>query len=225
MKLVLFDCDGTIVDSQHAIVAAMEQAFAASGRPAPERRAVVSVVGLSLGRAIERLAPGVDHDGVLRLAEDYKAAFAQLRARPDHDEPLFPGAREAIDALSARDDVRLGIATGKSMRGVVTLLEREGLTHHFITIQTADTHPSKPDPSMILSALEETGIAPEQAVMVGDTTFDMEMARVAQIGAIGVGWGYHPLGALGSAGAHRLIDSYAELLPAIDSLLECEAAG
>lgn len=225
MNLILFDCDGTIVDSQHIIVAAMERAFTANGLPVPGRAGILSVVGLSLVPAVTRLLPA-DTDPVLaqRLAEAYKQGFQGLRGDPAHHEPLYPGARETITALAARDDCVLGIATGKSRRGVDVLLEREGFHGLFATIQTADDHPSKPHPSMILKALAETGAQPAQAVMIGDTTYDMEMARAAGVAALGVAWGYHDALALNAAGARMVIGHYGELPRAVDGCLPGQGA-
>jgi phosphoglycolate phosphatase len=221
MKLVIFDCDGTLVDSQHHIVAAMEEAFGAERLLPPPREAVVSVVGLSLTTAVARLLPADgDMSQIVRIADAYKAAFAARRQRPDHDEPLFPGVGEAVRALSERDNVLLGIATGKSRRGVAAVLEREGFSRLFATIQTADTHPSKPDPSMIMAAMAETGAAPRDTLMIGDTTYDIEMALGAGVGAVGVGWGYHPAAALRDAGAHILVETGHELEPALDKLMQ-----
>jgi len=219
MKLVIFDCDGTIVDSQHIIVAAMEGAFAVHGLPAPHRNDIVGVVGLSLIPAVARLAPQAELSLIESLAMAYKDHFSDLRRLPEHHEPLFPLAREIIHALSVEPDTRLGIATGKSRRGVDALFEREGLGQYFSTIQTADDNPSKPDPMMLMRAMIEAPADALQTVMVGDTTFDMAMARAARVGAIGVSWGYHPAGDLEAAGAHLLIDSYADLPAAITRLL------
>ena len=216
-KLVIFDCDGTLVDSQHAIVAAMTDAFRSEGLAPPARSRVVGVVGLSLGIAVARLVPdGSDLDRVDRLTEAYKAAFSARRSRPDHAEPLYDGVRATLERLAARDDVLLGIATGKSRRGVDAVLEREGLAGLFATIQTADTHPSKPHPSMVLSAMSDTDVAPADTVMIGDTTFDIEMAHGAGAAAIGVGWGYHPEEALRQAGARHVSADCAELERALD---------
>ncbi len=220
VKLVIFDCDGTLVDSQHAIVAAMSDAFQSEGLIAPERERVIGVVGLSLGIAVARLVPyGADLDQVDRLAEAYKAAFSERRKRAEHAEPLYDGVRETLSRLAARDDVVLGIATGKSRRGVAAVLEREGWTDLFATIQTADTHPSKPHPSMILSAMSETAAEAVDTVMIGDTTFDMEMARGAGTTAIGVSWGYHPADALHAAGAHHVMADCAELERTLDQFM------
>jgi phosphoglycolate phosphatase len=221
MKLVIFDCDGTIVDSQHAIVAAMGLAFGAHGIAVPQRADVLSVVGLSLGEAIARLLPfGEDIARVAELSESYKLAFQGLRRDPSHQEPLFEGMREVIEALAADDDVVLGVATGKSQRGVAALFEREGLGDFFTTIQTADDHPSKPHPSMILKAMSETACEPVETIMIGDTTFDVEMALSAGVSAIGVGWGYHSSADLSAAGAHALVDRCGDLRATIDRLLQ-----
>lgn len=220
MKLVIFDCDGTIVDSQHIIVAAMESAFAAHGLAAPPRQDIVGVVGLSLIPAVARLMPGADLQSVESVATAYKDHFGDLRRRPEHHEPLFPLARETIHALAEQPGTLLGIATGKSRRGVDALFEREGLAHYFVTIQTADDNPSKPDPMMVMRAMVDAARQAPHTVMVGDTTYDIEMARAARVGAIGVSWGYHSLSDLRASGAHELIDSYADLTSAVARLLE-----
>lgn len=219
MKLFIFDCDGTLVDSQHMIVAAMEGAFAAQGLPRPPRAAVLDVVGLSLDLAIGKLLPGRERCFIHQTADAYKAAFHDLRRDERHQEPLYDGVREALDALKARGDVVLGVATGKSRRGLDIVLEREGLRDHFQTLQTADTHPSKPHPAMIHAALAETGASPELSLMIGDTTYDMEMAKAAGVAALGVAWGYHPAGDLITAGAATVLAESRLLGPALGELL------
>jgi phosphoglycolate phosphatase len=217
MKLILFDCDGTIVDSQHIIVAAMDGAFRGAGLAAPPRGAILSVVGLSLVPAVARLLPEGCEPGLAeKLAEAYKQGFHTLRGDPANHEPLYPGARDVIAAFAERDDIVLGVATGKSRRGVDLLLEREGLAGLFATIQTADDHPSKPHPSMVLKALAETDLQPHQAVMIGDTTYDIHMARAAGVVPLGVAWGYHEPEALQEAGASRVLSCYTELPGAVD---------
>lgn len=209
MKLIVFDVDGTLVDSQHLIVAAQGMAFAEHGLPAPARTEALSVVGLSLPQAFRRL---VGEDGpVASLSESYKRAFQTLRLDPNYEEPLFPGMGDLVARLHARDDVLLGIATGKSRRGVSHLLEVQGWEGWFSTTQTADDAPSKPDPAMLLQAMAETGLGPGATVMVGDTSYDMAMAVAAGAAAVGVGWGYHVPGALYAAGAVTVVDDAAAL--------------
>lgn len=212
VRLVIFDCDGTLVDSQLMIIAAMAQAFEQEGLSPPAREAVLGVVGLSLPEAIWRLADGLDEAVVLRLSDAYKSAFGALRQSTEHYEPLFVGAHEAVRRLADEDDVVLGIATGKSRRGVDHILSREAMTPYFATIQTADDAPSKPHPGMIERAMAEVGAGPRETVMIGDTTFDMQMARNAGVTALGVTWGYHPVDALHDAGAHRIAADFDELL-------------
>ena len=208
-RLVIFDVDGTLVDSQLFIIEAQRRAFAAHRMAPVSREQALSIVGLSLREAFVVLAgPDAPVDS---LAEAYRAAWTDMRGDPAFTDPLYEGARETIEGLAMRDDIILGIATGKSRRGVAHLLEAQGWESIFATIQTADTNASKPAPAMILKALAETGTAAADAVMVGDTTFDMAMARSADVQAIGVAWGYHRVDALEAAGASRIVASFAAL--------------
>ncbi|AIQ88822.1 MULTISPECIES: HAD-IA family hydrolase [Methylobacterium] len=209
MRLVVFDVDGTLVDSQHLIVAAQEVAFAENGLPAPGRREALSVVGLSLPQAFRRL---VGEDGpVAELSESYKQAYNRLRLDPAHEEPLFPGMADLLTRLHDRGDVLIGLATGKSRRGVDRLIAHHGWAEWFATTQSADDAPSKPDPTMLRQAISEAGCAPEATVMVGDTTFDIAMGVAAGATAIGVAWGYHPPDALYGAGAVTVVPTAAAL--------------
>src|SRR5690242_1897848 len=172
LKLVIFDCDGTLVDSQHMIVAAMTEAFAAHALPIPDRETLLSIVGLSLIEAFTALGKGDADFPVASLAERYREAFHAMRGPGQPIEPLYPGAAEAIASLARRHDVALGIATGKSQRGVRMVLGHHGLIERFVTIQTADDAPSKPDPGMVLEAMREAGAMPAETVVVGDTVYD-----------------------------------------------------
>ena len=219
MRLIVFDCDGTLVDSQATIVACMQAAFASEGLAAPASEAIRRIVGLSLVEAALALLAEPDPALALRVAESYRAAFVAHRARPGFDEPLFPGTRELLDALLARE-LLLGVATGKAMRGLRLVLERHGLERCFVTLQTADLHPSKPHPAMIHAAMEETGARPFETMVVGDTSFDVLMAIAAGAVPVGVGWGNHPPEELRAAGAIRVLDRFAdlhELLPPADA--------
>lgn len=210
MNLIVFDVDGTLIDSQQVIVAAMDAAFAALGAPSPPREAVLGIVGLSLVEAMTALAPERPEEEIRLLADNYRESFVASRAAATGTEgfPLYPGAAAAIGRLATRDDTLLGIATGKARVGLDHVLDAHGLAHAFVTKQTADRHPSKPHPSMLLAALAETGVAPHAAAMVGDTEFDMAMGRAAGMATVGVAWGYHPRARLEAAGADIVIDGY-----------------
>ncbi|MBK7283532.1 MAG: HAD-IA family hydrolase [Sphingomonadales bacterium] len=213
-RLALFDCDGTLVDSQHTIFRCVEIAFARAGLPSPGRVAARRVVGLSLLPAMRMLAPGVHADLHIQLTEDYKAAFQKMRGDGLVDEPLFDGIVDALDALEA-DGWILGVATGKSDRGLDLCLRHHGLRERFVTLQTADRHPSKPHPSMAHQAMAEAGANPETTVMIGDTSFDMVMGVAAGARAIGVDWGYHPGEELLAAGASQIVSHARELREAM----------
>ncbi|QJE73182.1 HAD-IA family hydrolase [Aerophototrophica crusticola] len=218
MRLAIFDCDGTLVDSQHAIVAAMTAGFAAEGLAAPDPALVRRVVGLPLVGAVAMLLPEADPALHERVAEAYKAAFFQNRTSGRYLEPLYPGVREALDALEDAG-VLLGIATGKSRRGLVAILEHHGLLDRFVTLQTSDLVAGKPNPDMVIHALSEAGVEREAAVVIGDTTFDVLMARNARVRCVGVTWGYHEGAELVAAGANCLVDSYAEVPSAVLGLM------
>lgn len=218
LRLIIFDVDGTLVDSQDDILTAMDHAFGAVGAATPERADVLGIVGLSLDVAMARLAPGATGDQRRRMVDCYKDAYVALRGQGGvaRSSPLYPQVREVLDHFLARPDILMGVATGKSQRGLDKLLEGHDLGRYFVTRQVADHHPSKPHPSMLLSALSETGVVPGDAVMVGDTSYDMEMARAAGMAGIGVSWGYHPAASLGHAA--EVIDRMDELPERLERL-------
>lgn len=222
-RLVVFDCDGTLVDSQHGIIATMQAAFADADLTAPVPEAVRRVVGLSLETAVLRLLIGdseaseAEWDQAKAVADRYRHHFHVLRDAPDFDEPLFPGTQDVLRGLDAAG-VMMGVATGKGMRGLKVVLEKHGLAGHFVTLQTADGNPGKPHPEMLRRAMAETGAAADETLLVGDTVFDVEMARNAGVRAVGVSWGYHPVADLETAGAARVIDHFDKLLPALVEL-------
>jgi len=209
-RLVIFDCDGTLTDGQAAVCAAMDAAFAASDLPAPDRHQVRRTVGLSLPQAVARLLPAAASITQAQVVADYKAAFRAARMDGSLHEPLFPGMGALVRRL-AGTGWQLAVATGKSDRGTRATLAGHDLAACFASLQTADRHPSKPHPAMLLAAMAETGVAANAAVMVGDTVFDMEAARAAGVAAIGVDWGYHEPHELLGAGAMAVARTAKEL--------------
>lgn len=217
VKLVLFDVDGTLVDSQAIIVASLREAFLAHDLEPPNRERSLSIVGLSLAEAFTvLLGPKAPIEGLVKA---YKDVFSIFREDPAYHETVFPGVVECLAGLKGREDVALGIATGKSQRGIAHLLERHGWGEIFTIIQTADDAPSKPHPAMIRQAMEAVGAAARDTVMIGDSSYDMAMARAAGALPVGVSWGFQPVSALTEAGAAHIVHSYTELDPVLHAFL------
>lgn len=217
IKLVIFDVDGTLVDSQGLIVASMAAAFDTVGLPVPLRSDILGIVGLSLEEAFARLAPTVaDHSAML---EAYRAHYFEARSKEGTPatSPLIPKARETLAILGSDPWMFMAVATGKSQRGLESLIEGHDLKGVFASLQCADFHPSKPNPAMIEAILADTGAARSRTVMVGDTSFDIDMARAAGVKSIAVSWGYHPAETLG---ADAVIYSFDELPATVERLLE-----
>lgn len=219
LRLVIFDVDGTLVDSAGDIYGAMTRAYADVGLVAPSPEAVRAIIGLSLDSAFRRLSPATDAATNARLIEGYKDAYLEMRIEHGvaDSSPLFPGAREALEALQTDPWTILAVATGKSRRGLDKLIEGHKLEGVFVSRQVADDHPSKPNPSMIHAALAETGVAASRAVMIGDTSYDMDMARAAGVRSIGVAWGYH---AADTLGADAIAPDFAAIPNLVQALLE-----
>ena len=213
-RLAVFDCDGTLVDSQRRIIAAVEASWAAQGLTPPDDEAIRRIVGLALPTALGRLAPEADPTLLTALVAGFRSTFQALMQDPAYDEPLYPGVVAALDALAGAD-VLLGVATGKGRRGLAHTLERHGIANRFVVLKTADDGPSKPHPQILEDAMAETGAGPATTVVLGDTSFDMAMARAASAHALGVAWGYHPPQELEAHGAHRVLHAYAEAPAAV----------
>lgn len=210
IRLAVFDCDGTLIDGQASICDAMEAAFAAFALPAPARNDIRRAVGLSLPQAVRVLLPDAPADTRHGIVDAYKTAFRTAREAGALSQQLFPGIREVLDALRAQG-WQLAVATGMSDRGLTHCLAGHGLRDHFVSLQTADRHPSKPHPAMLDAALLEAGAAAAQAVMIGDTAYDMAMAGHAGVRGIGVDWGYHAPDELREAGAEYVATTPAAL--------------
>ena len=200
MRLAVFDCDGTLVDGQADVCAAMDEAFAAAGLAAPDRHQTRRMVGLSLPEAMRRLLPAAEPEVHEALAAHYREAYRARRTAGMIDEPLFEGIAALLERLTGAGWL-LGVATGKSDRGLAHCLSTHGIAGHFVTLQTADRHPSKPHPAMLQAAMAAVGAAPGDTAMIGDTAYDIAMARAAGVRGIGVSWGYHPAAELTATGA------------------------
>ena len=218
-RLAIFDCDGTLVDSGATIVATVAETFALHGVHLPPPEVRRGVIGLSLVEAMGRLAPQLRPNEHVRLAETYKTCFFRARQEGRVDEPMFAGIIELLDALET-DGWLLAVATGKSDRGLRHCLDKHGIHARFVSLQTADRHPSKPDPSMVLAAIADAGADPRDTVVIGDTTYDMAMARAAGAAALGAGWGYHDAAELLAGGAQAIADRPQAVLPLVAGLME-----
>lgn len=217
-RLAIFDCDGTLVDSQANIIAAMSAAFDRNGLVPPNPSATRRIVGLSLFQSMQVLLPGADSGLHAKLADDYKNAFHDMRGNGGlAPEPLYPGIAECLLELEERGWL-LAVATGKSDRGLALILQHHGLTGHFISLQTADRHPSKPHPAMIHAAMADAGVDAAHTAMIGDTYFDIEMAVNACVRPIGVDWGYHHPDELRAAGAVAVVEDVGALVAALEDL-------
>jgi phosphoglycolate phosphatase len=214
-RLAVFDCDGTLVDGQAAVCGAMASAFADCGLVAPPSHLVRRIVGLSLPVAMRHLAPDAPAEAHDRLVVAYKQAFSRARAEGRVAEPLYGGIRELLGALQGAG-WQLGVATGKSDRGLTGCLTQHAILDLFVTLQTADRHPSKPHPAMLEAAMAEAGARPFQTAMIGDTAYDIEMAKAAGCRALGVAWGYHAPAELLAAGAEAVANTAGELGEMLD---------
>lgn len=214
-KLAVFDCDGTLVDGQADVLWAMNRAFELAQMPSPDPSDVRRLVGLSLPVAIRELAPEAKHHQQVEITENYKTAFRKRREEGLLHEPLYDGIAELLRDLHAKG-WSLAVATGKSDRGLAACLKGHGLTDLFVSLQTADRHPSKPHPAMLEAALFEAGAQPADAVMIGDTSFDMQMASAARVRAVGVSWGYHSPDDLTATGADFVAHTMGDLREELD---------
>lgn len=215
VRLAVFDCDGTLTDGQGAVCAAMEEAFAAVDRPAPPRNAIRRIVGLSLPQAVRALDREATDETQAEIVAAYRQSFFRARQEGRVAEPLFEGIADLLRRLHA-GGWTLGVATGKGDRGLRGCLLTHGVLDLFDTLQTADRHPSKPHPSMLQTAMVETGANPADTVMIGDTAYDIAMAQAAGVRAIGVAWGYHAAHELLAAGAEAVAETPAELGELLD---------
>ena len=219
MRLVLFDADGTIVDSQAVIHESMRLAFARFGYSEPPLEATRSIIGLTLDTAIATMLDRPVDEEILAMTAEYKEIYIGIAGRPDLQCRAFSGVPEIIHQLAGRDDILLGLVTGKSRRGVERLLESHGFANCFAVSRCADDCPSKPHPAMVLECCRDAGVPASRTMVIGDTAFDMEMARSAGAIGIGVAWGYHPAERMLKAGAQAIANDCTDLGSVLDRWL------
>lgn len=213
-KLVVFDCDGTLVDSQHGIIAAMREAFREHGMDDPDDKNVRRVVGLPLEVAVSHLMPDTQKADPATVANSYRRSSQAQRQQPmDYDEAMYPSMKSVLEDLS-KAGYLMGVATGKSRRGLQLTVKQHDIAHHFVTLKSADDGPGKPHPAILQDAMAEAGAVSATTIMIGDTTYDIEMAVNANTLSIGVAWGYHDVQELLAAGATCIADRV-EDLPAL----------
>lgn len=212
MKLALFDCDGTLVDSGRLIHEVMVRTFEHHGHARPHYDATKSIIGLTLDTAIARIM-GVEVDDHIRaMMQHYKDIYGPVRQEPGFQEPLYDGVADMIATLAAREDVLIGAVTGKARKGLDLIRTAHGFETVFFVSRTADDCPSKPHPAMVLECCADAGIDPSDTIVIGDSVYDMMMAKSAGARALGVSWGYGEADALAAAGADAIVHEVAHIL-------------
>jgi len=213
LRLIIFDWDGTLMDSEAAIVAAMGAGYRQECVPAPSDEAIRAMIGLSLAAAIGRLTPTLDSKRIDRIASAYRSNYAARTGSP----MLFAAVRDTLVELQ-RSGYCLAVATGKSEAGLRRAIEETDLTDFFDATRTADQSEPKPSPTMLHEILAELDIEPDQALMIGDTEFDLAMARAAGTQLAGVSYGAHPLTRLLPYNPAFVLDHFGELPDKLNDL-------
>ncbi len=219
IRFAAFDLDGTLLDSAASIVEGVCACWEACGFPMPDTDAVRRIIGLPWEESVIALLPDAGPSEFERIRAYYEDVRLGRRSRPARRETLFPGARETLRALE-EDDYVLGIVTSRSGGRLFDLLEAHQISDHFCVVKTADMGPGKPAPYLLLQAMADVGAAAAETVMIGDTTFDVEMAINAGAGAVGVNWGVHAVAELQAAGAHRIVTAFAEIQPTVIAMTD-----
>lgn len=210
-KVVIFDWDGTLIDSVDHIAESLHGAATELGYPAREMDAYRDIIGLGIIEALQKLYPGLDRNEIDSIREGYGRYFFSKQTTPQH---IFPGIHELLVDIGAGES-ELAVATGKSRRGLIRALESSGLGAHFATTRCADETRSKPDPLMLQEIIAYFGVAPDEAVMIGDTVYDLEMAQRIGMPSIGVEWGVHKRDRLAAFSPVAIVDDVKALRQAL----------
>lgn len=205
--LLVFDWDGTLMDSEASIVLCMQAAIADLGCAPRDAASVKNIIGLGLREAIDALYPGSDDAFLQAMVERYRYHFL---GGSEHHSKLFPGAAETIRELSEAGYL-LAVATGKGRRGLDMVLEKTALGHYFHATRCADESFSKPHPQMLEEVMAELGVEPGRTLMIGDTEYDMQMASNARTHALAVSYGVHERERLLRHGPLHCLDTINEL--------------
>lgn len=206
-KLLIFDWDGTLADSIGRIVTAMHVAAQRAGRPERDDESVKGIIGLGLPEAILTLYPDMSDAQVVAFRQHYADIYIAMDAEPS---PLFAGVAESLEAFRA-EGYRLAVATGKARRGLDRVLQAHGWEDYFDITRAADETASKPDPLMLNQILAHCDVRPEHALMVGDASFDLLMARNAGIDSVAVGYGAQSMERLLAFEPKLAVNSFPEL--------------
>jgi phosphoglycolate phosphatase len=206
-ELLIFDWDGTLSDSIGRIVEAMRTAADLAGRPVRDELAIKGIIGLGLPEAIRTLYPDITANDLIDFRQHYADSYMAMDVEPSR---LFDGVRESLEAFRA-EGYRMAVATGKARRGLDRVLKAHGWMEYFDATRAADETASKPDPLMLNEILQHCGVAPEKALMVGDASFDLLMARNAGMDSVAVGYGARALDSLLQFEPALAINHFSEL--------------
>jgi phosphoglycolate phosphatase len=219
MRLVIFDADGTLINSQAIILEGLNLTFRQFGYQPPSDQAMLSTIGLTLDVLFAKLlARPVDQE-ILAMCGHYRKCAVDLLQVPELQSQLFEGIHETLEVLASQPETFLAIATGKSRRGLKRMIETYGYGSKFIALRTADDCPSKPHPAMIEECCEIAGCDPARTVMIGDSNYDMQMAVQAGTKALGVAWGYQSVETLLQSGAGAIVDRPVNIPGAVNQIL------
>jgi len=219
MRLIIFDCDGTLVDSQKSIMKAIVIAWENFGLNPPKLSSVLRIIGLSIQDSIRMLEPNLNEKQYEELEKELYNAFVKINEQTKIEEELFPNVVETLNVLND-DKTYLAVLTGKGRLGLQNTFKNQNIGEYFIATKTSDCGPGKPNPQTMNELIVELGVEKESVVMIGDTTHDILTAKNAFVKSIGVSFGYHSAGELVQAGANQIVNDFSNLPTVIDTLLE-----